>query len=79
MGSENDVIRSILVSVFTNCTIPSDCSMLGIGDLDEWDSLGNFNFLLAVEERYDLRFDIEEMAELKSVQDVVSYLEAKEF
>ena len=77
ISSENEVLRDILVTVFTNSAIPRDCSRLGIGDLDEWDSLGNFNFLLAVEERYELRFDIEEMAELKSVQDVVNYLAAK--
>ena len=77
MSSENEVIRDILVSVFVNSSIPKDCSNLGIGDLDEWDSLGNFNFLLAVEERYGLRFDIEEMSELKSVQDIINYLASK--
>ena len=77
MVSENEVLRDILVTVFPSSAIPRDCSKLGIGDLDEWDSLGNFNFLLAVEERYEIRFDIEEMAELKSVQDVVNYLAAK--
>ena len=74
MSSEMDILREILISIFPNSTIPKDCSKLGIGDLDEWDSLGNFNFLLAVEEEYDLRFDIEEMADIKSVQDVVNYL-----
>jgi len=74
MSSEMDILREILISIFSNSTIPKDCSKLGIGDLDEWDSLGNFNFLLAVEEEYDLRFDIEEMADIKSVQDVVNYL-----
>ena len=78
MSSEIDVLREILVTIFSNTTIPKDCSKLGIGDLEEWDSLGNFNFLLAVEEKYEIRFDIEEMAAIKSVEDVVNYLADKE-
>tara|TARA_B100000686_G_scaffold352611_1_gene455231 strand:+ start:4647 stop:4883 length:237 start_codon:yes stop_codon:yes gene_type:complete len=74
MSSEIDILREILAATFSNSTIPDDISQLGIGDLVEWDSLGNFNFLLAVEEKYDLRFDIEQMADIKSVQDVISYL-----
>lgn len=77
MVSEADILREILVKTFVNSTIPNDASKLGIGDLDEWDSLGNFNFLLAVEEKYDLRFDIEQMANIKTVQHVANFLSTR--
>ena len=74
MVSDVEILKEILSATFSNSTVPDDISKLGIGDLVEWDSLGNFNFLLAIEEKYDLRFDIEQMADIKSVQDVLDYL-----
>ncbi len=75
MKIDKSDIRNILKSVFTKSIIPDEISNLKIGDVDEWDSLGNFNFLLEVENFYGIRFEIDEISEIKSVQDVISYLE----
>lgn len=69
-------IRDILGGVFSNSPIPQSIQDLKIGDLEEWDSLGNFNLLLAVEERLSVRFNIEAMASIKSIQELVIYLES---
>lgn len=70
-------VREILTSTFPNSSIPSNCSDLKIGDLEEWDSLGNFNLLLAIEFEYAIRFSLEEMSEIKSVSDIVVALKKK--
>ena len=65
-------MREILISTFPNSVIPINCSDLRIGDLEEWDSLGNFNLLLAIEAEYEIRFSLEEMSAIKSVNDIVA-------
>lgn len=48
---------------------PSDPD-LGVGSFPEWDSLGTFNILLLVEQEYGVRFNTEEMAELKTIKNI---------
>jgi acyl carrier protein len=67
-------IKIILQEVFINSDIPENVQDLKLGDFEEWDSLGNFNFLLAVENFFDIRFELDEIGEIKSVQDVISHL-----
>ena len=54
-----------------------DIVSLKIGDLNDWDSLGNFNLLLAIEQFYKVRFSNEEISGLKSVKEIVSSLNDK--
>jgi acyl carrier protein len=50
---------------------------LTAGAFPEWDSFAHFNFFLLLEETYEVRFSVEEMAELKSVRAIKDALEAK--
>jgi len=50
---------------------------LKINDFKAWDSLGNFNFLLAIEEFHKIRFSIDEMSEIKSIAQLIEILEKK--
>jgi acyl carrier protein len=63
-------LTGLLRQHFPNSHIPDNASNLAVGSFPEWDSLAHFNFLLLVEENYDVRFTIEEMADLKSLRDV---------
>jgi len=47
---------------------------LKIGDFDEWDSLGNYALLLSIEERFNVRFNTEELSTIRSVEDILDYL-----
>jgi acyl carrier protein len=70
-------IRDVMSQTFANSKIPDLIDDLKIGDLVEWDSLGNFNFLLALEERFGVHFDLEQIANLKSIRDMRAAIEAK--
>ena len=61
-------LRDLLIDTFRNSTIPDDISDLKMGDFDEWDSLGNFNLILAIEQHFNIQFDISEMENLISVR-----------
>lgn len=70
-------IRCVLSEVFSSVEIPVDCGPLKMGDLEPWDSLGNFNLLLAIEDRFNVRFTFDEIAEIKSVSQIIKALEDK--
>lgn len=59
-------LRDILKQTFKNSEIPDDISQLNMGDIEEWDSLGNFNLILAVESHYQIQFDMDELETLTS-------------
>ena len=48
-----------------------------LGSFPEWDSLGHFNLLLLVELHYAVRFEPQELAELKSLADIQQALLSK--
>ncbi|MGE6294672.1 acyl carrier protein [Aeromonas media] len=48
-----------------------------LGSFPEWDSLGHFNLLLLVEQHYVVRFEPNELAELKSLTDIQQALQSK--
>ena len=50
-------------------TFPIDDSS-GPGDIPGWDSLGTLRLVTAAEERFDLEFDLEDIAELTSISDL---------
>jgi acyl carrier protein len=65
-------LRKVLSDVFQNSEIPENIESLKIGDFPEWDSLGNFNLLLVIEELYSTRLTIEQMSQIKSVQQILA-------
>ena len=66
---KNDInLREVLVEVFANSNIPKEIDDLKIGDFEEWDSLGNFNLILAIEQKYGIQFNIEDLENLTSIK-----------
>ena len=63
-------LRDVLIQTFKNSKIPEDIKDLKMGDFDEWDSLGNFNLILAVESQYQIQFDMDELENLTSVSKI---------
>jgi acyl carrier protein len=58
---------------FPRATIPATGSLV-VGSFPEWDSLAHFNYLMLVEETFDVRFSIDEMAELKGLDQIAAAL-----
>ena len=77
MKIELSEVRDVLVTTFSSSQVPDDISELKMNDIDEWDSLGNFTLLLAVEEKFNVKFDLIEMPDLNSVSSIIRALEHK--
>ena len=70
-------IENILCEVFSVNKFPKKIQELKYGDFNEWDSLSNFNLLLAVEEFYNIRFTSEEITNIRSVEQLILILKIK--
>ena len=63
-------LRDILVQTFKQSLIPEDIQGLKMGDFDEWDSLGNFNLILAIETEFQIQFDMDDLENLTSISEI---------
>ena len=70
-------INRILQETFPKSKIPKTIDGLKMGDFEEWDSLGNFNLLLAFEAFYGIRFSVEEMSLLRSISQIILLLKKR--
>jgi len=52
-------------------------SDLKMGDIEQWDSLANMNFLMELENKYNIRFSIDEMSQLTSIVNITKTLSKK--
>ena len=68
-------LRQILIETFINSSIPENIDNLKIGDLDEWDSLGNFNLILAIEQNFGIQIDFDQLENLNSIAEITKALE----
>ena len=48
-----------------------------MGDIKEWDSLGNFNLLLTIEREFKIRFSMKEISEIKSIKSLEQNLKKR--
>lgn len=47
-------------------------------DLENWDSLEHLNFMLALEQEFDVMLEVEDLRDLTSVKAILDYLESKQ-
>jgi acyl carrier protein len=75
MPTLHDRLIAVLRQQFPTAVF-EDAPGLALGAFPQWDSLGHFNFLMAVEEAFDTRFSLEEISELKSLDAIEAALAA---
>ena len=65
-------IEKIFCEVMEISVLPENFKDLRIGDIQQWDSLANMNFLMSIEKNLDIRFTFDEMSELTSINIILS-------
>jgi acyl carrier protein len=50
---------------------------LGPGDIAEWDSLAHQGLILALEEEYNIKLDIDDVLDMETVGDIIEIIEKK--
>jgi acyl carrier protein len=46
-------------------------------DVDEWDSLGHIMLIQAIEEKFKIEFDLDELLEFNQVGDIIKAVKSK--
>ena len=69
-------IKNILVSVLDVEESKIDENTVS-GDLEEWDSLKHMNLIMALEEKYEIEFTNDEIAELESFKLIMYSIDEK--
>ncbi|AYO61512.1 acyl carrier protein [Aeromonas salmonicida subsp. salmonicida] len=59
----NDLI-ALVRQQFPHASI-NEQAALGLGSFPEWDSLGHFNLLLLIEQHFAVRFEPQELADIR--------------
>ena len=68
-------LKKILFDTFIYKNKIEKIENIKIGEIEERDSIGNFNLILAVEQKYGVRFDITNLDKIKSVKDIKKFLD----
>lgn len=77
MNNFDHKIKKALKKTFSKSKIPSKINNLKLGDLKEWDSLGNFHLILEIEKSFNFRFETKVFSEIKSIKDIKKNLKKK--
>ena len=78
--NEKEINKKILKSLkntFLKSEIPKNFINLKIGDLKEWDSLGNYNLLLDIEKNFSIRLNSTDLIKITSINQIITYLKMK--
>ena len=45
-------------------------------DIDEWDSMANVNIIVALEEEFEIKFKLEDILDVKTVNDFINLVDS---
>ena len=68
----NDIFRDVFDDEELNVT--KDTTQ---DDIEEWDSLANINLVFAIEDEFDIKFDVNDITKMKSVAIIVDEIKKK--
>ena len=74
----NKKIEKIFIDVMGLSEELKNFSDLKMGDIEQWDSLANMNFLMELENKYNIRFSIDEMSQLSSISNITKTISKKQ-
>ncbi|MCB0390340.1 MAG: acyl carrier protein [Bdellovibrionales bacterium] len=69
-------MKNLILEFFPKADL-SHVEKLGVGTTESWDSVNHFNFMMAVEEEYNVQFSTEEISELKNISQIITSLKEK--
>ena len=72
-GSLHDEVAAVFREVFENPTLEVHATTTA-KDVDGWDSLGHINLIVALEQRFTVKFRLAELHALKNVGDLEQLL-----
>ena len=72
-----DKVLALMEDVFDEDDLTYDDAMTA-ADVEEWDSLSNIRFVVAIEKEFGIRFSNSEIADLENVGQMVDLISSKQ-
>lgn len=69
-------LNKIFIEVFDDDSIEISDSTTAM-DIDDWDSLSHITLISTIEEKFDVKFKLDEITSLKNVGEFISCIESK--
>ena len=70
-------LEQIFLNIMRIQALPQNFENLKIGDVDKWDSLNHMLFLMEIESEYSLKFSVDEMGDLITIEQIRKAMEEK--
>ena len=70
-------LEQIFLNIMDIQAPPQNFELLKIGDIEKWDSLNHMLFLMEIESEYSLKFSVNEMGDLISIQQIRKAIKEK--
>ena len=67
-------LKEVFSKTFGQVGSENDFIQLKMGDFADWDSMGHYAFLLAVEDKFGIRFSTQELTDLNSINEILKTL-----
>ena len=70
-------LYQILEKIDNRIKIKNYQKNLEVGQIEYWDSLSHLNFLISIEEKFKIKFSIDQMTNMKSIEEIEIALKKK--
>ena len=70
-------LEQIFLNIMRIQALPQNFENLKIGDVEKWDSLNHMLFLMEIESEYSLKFSVDEMGDLITIEQIRKAMEEK--
>ena len=70
-------LEQIFLNIMRIQALPQNLENLKIGDVEKWDSLNHMLFLMEIESEYSLKFSVDEMGDLITIEQIRKAMEEK--
>lgn len=70
-------LEQIFLNIMRIQALPQNFENLKIGDIEKWDSLNHMLFLMEIESEYSLKFSVDEMGDLITIEQIRKAMEEK--
>ena len=70
-------LEQIFLKIMEIQTLPDNFENLKIGDIEKWDSLNHMLFLMEIESEYSLKFSVDEMGDLITIEQIRKAMKEK--
>jgi acyl carrier protein len=73
---ENE-LKEVYFEIFGKVDNETNFTQVKMGDFAGWDSMGHYAFLLAVEDKFGIRFSTQELVDLNSINEILKTLNSR--